>query len=268
MRLIAHLSDLHFGRHDPAIAEALVADLAEHRPDLVVISGDLTQRARKSEFAAAQAFLARLAAPVVAVPGNHDVPLYNVIRRAFRPLKRFARYIDDAEHPFFADAEIAVLGVNTARSLALAQGRISHDQMAAMRAHFHAVPAGALKVLVAHHPLLAPPHAPERRNVGRAEPALEAIADCGIELLLTGHHHQTFTGAVAAHRLPHGRSLLVSEAGTAISTRRRDECNSYNLVRVAGRHVASLLRAWTEAGFTTTATQHYAHHEGRWVRSG
>src|SRR5271166_2836489 len=133
MRTIAHLSDLHFGRHDAAVAEALVADLAALRPDLVVISGDLTQRARRGEFAAARAFLDRLPAPFIAVPGNHDVPLYDLVRRTFRPLHRFARYITDLSHPFFADAEIAVLGINTARSMAISSGRISHDQMQAIR---------------------------------------------------------------------------------------------------------------------------------------
>ncbi len=268
MRLIAHLSDLHFGRHDPAVAEGLVADLAAHKPDLVVISGDLTQRARHREFAAAREFLARLTAPTVAVPGNHDVPLYNIARRAFRPLKRFARYITDVEHPFFADAEIAVLGINTARSLALASGRVSHDQMHAMRVMFHAVPSGCLRVLAAHHPLLAPPHAPERRLVGRAERALDAIADAGIELLLTGHHHQVFTGDVVAQPLTLGRSVLVSEAGTAISTRRRGEVNSYNLIRVAGRQVGYAQRAWAGDGFVTAQAQLYAHDGGRWARVG
>jgi 3',5'-cyclic AMP phosphodiesterase CpdA len=266
LRRIAHLSDLHFGRHDPVIAESLIEDLRRSRPDLVVISGDLTQRARRSEFIAARDFLARLSAPTIAVPGNHDVPLYNVIRRTFRPLTRFARYITAAEQPFFADAEIAVLGLNTARSLAVANGRISRAQMAAILAAFRDVASTSLRALVTHHPLLPAPHAPERSVVGRAESALSAIAEAGVELFLTGHHHRSFTGELIDQPLTARRSILVSEAGTAISTRRRAEANSYNVITIDGREVGYERRAWSGEGFAGAQTQCYVHEGQRWVR--
>lgn len=264
MRAIAHISDLHFGRHDPAVAAALLADLEAQRPDLVAVSGDLTQRARRHEFAAARDFLARLAAPSIVVPGNHDVPLYNVAWRAFRPLTRFSRYISRAPQPFFADAEIAVLGINTARAMAIANGRISLRQTEAMRTTFARVPDAAFRVLVTHHPLMPPPHALDRRIVARAEHALEAIDEAGIELLLTGHYHQAFTGDIASYHLTAKRSILVSQAGTAISTRLRDEVNSYNLIRIEGREVACACRAWTGERFATAATQVYMQSGGQW----
>jgi 3',5'-cyclic AMP phosphodiesterase CpdA len=266
MRLIAHISDLHFGRHDAAVTEGLLADIAAQRPDLIVISGDFTQRARHREFAAARDFLGKLAAPVIAVPGNHDVPLYDLARRAFRPLKRFARYITDAEQPFFADAEVAVLGISTARSMTIANGRISHRQMDEIRRLFAEIGDTVFRILVTHHPLIAPPHAPERAVVGRAEPALTAIADAGVELLLTGHTHETFTGDLIARPLSARRSILVSQAGTAISTRRREEVNSYNLIGVAAREVAYEHRAWEGERFATASTQRYAKNEERWTR--
>src|SRR6185437_1430701 len=89
MRLVAHISDLHFGRHDTAIVDALIAQFGEMRPHLVVLSGDLTQRARSAEFAQAKKFIDRIGAPVVIVPGNHDIPLYNVMRRFFSPLEKY-----------------------------------------------------------------------------------------------------------------------------------------------------------------------------------
>jgi len=115
MRTLAHISDLHFGRHDERAVEALLASLDHHRPDLVVVSGDFTQRARSSEFAMASAFLARIEAPKLMVPGNHDVPLYDVIGRFLAPLTKYDRYVASAGVPgsVFADDEITVLGLST-----------------------------------------------------------------------------------------------------------------------------------------------------------
>ena len=106
MRRIAHLSDLHFGRHDDEIVTGLLRALKAIAPDIYVISGDLTQRARRAQFAAAKAFVDELRAtglPVIVVPGNHDVPLYDVARRFMRPLNRFRRYIEAKPYPFVAD---------------------------------------------------------------------------------------------------------------------------------------------------------------------
>jgi 3',5'-cyclic AMP phosphodiesterase CpdA len=264
LRTIAHISDLHFGRHDPTVTEELLADLAAQRPDLVAVSGDLTQRARRHEFAAARAFLDRLTAPVIVVPGNHDVPLYNIARRVFRPLTRYARYISASPLPFFADTELAVLGLNTARAATFSNGRISPRQMDAIRSTFSEVDDKAFRVLVTHHPLMPPPHAPERGIVGRASYALEAVAEAGIELLLTGHYHQAFTGDTASYHLAASRSILISQAGTATSTRLRDEVNSYNVIRIDGREVGCIQRGWTGRSFATLRSQAFGHTDGRW----
>src|ERR1700722_10258980 len=116
MRTIAHISDLHFGSEDPRLAEGLLADLAEVRPALVAVSGDLTQRARRGQFAAARAVLSRIPFPQLVVPGNHDIPFYDLGRRFLRPLNRFRRYITHDLNPTFADEEMLVVGINTARS--------------------------------------------------------------------------------------------------------------------------------------------------------
>src|SRR5437868_11294779 len=119
MRVIAHLSDLHFGRIDRAVLDVLEGEVTARRPDLVVVSGDLTQRARTSEFRNARKFLDELTFPQIVVPGNHDVvPMYYPLERWRAPLQKFRRYITDDLVPFYADGEIAVLGINTARSLA------------------------------------------------------------------------------------------------------------------------------------------------------
>ena len=136
MPRLIHLSDLHFGAHDPVLVTAVEKRLDEEAPDLVVISGDFTQRARIEQFEEAGAFLLRIrdaGHEVLAVPGNHDVPLYDVLRRFLSPLTRYKRYIDDSLCPFIALPGAAVLGINTARSLTFKNGHVSHEQMAFIR---------------------------------------------------------------------------------------------------------------------------------------
>src|SRR3712207_1125060 len=157
---IAHLSDMHFGHHDPKVADAAYAWLQEQQPDLVILSGDFTQRARVAQFRMASAWLNRLRAagwPILAVPGNHDVPLYDVVRRFAAPLRRYKRYISNDLCPWFENDEAAVLGINTARSLTFKDGRINREQMALIRERFAAVAQAKTRILVTHHPLYAMP---------------------------------------------------------------------------------------------------------------
>jgi len=133
MRTIVHLSDLHFGRVDPRVLGAMAEEIADAAPDIVVVSGDMTQRAKTEEFVAARAFLDSLPVPWIGVPGNHDVPLYNVFKRAFLPFSRYRRHIAAVTEPFWSDDEIAICGVNTARSLTFKDGRINRQQLASSR---------------------------------------------------------------------------------------------------------------------------------------
>src|SRR5438105_13800532 len=123
MRTIVHLSDLHFGRTDDALLTPLASVIAKLAPDLIAVSGDLTQRARTAEFQAARAFLDRLPKPQIIVPGNHDVPLHNIVARFTRPLAKYQRYMTADLEPFYADDEMAVLRINTPRSLTFRRGR-------------------------------------------------------------------------------------------------------------------------------------------------
>ena len=257
MRVIAHISDLHFGRDDPQVTEMLIADLRAQRPDLVAVSGDLTQRARPREFAAAREFLDRLAVPTVAVPGNHDVPLYDLARRAFRPLARFRRAIAPP-HPLYSDRELAVLGVSTAQAGVFTGGRIARRDLAAIRRSFAPLPEATLRALVMHHPLMAPPDAPGQSILSHAEHALAAIAEAGIALLLTGHYHRSFSAPLATCRIWPRSTILVSQAGTATSTRRRDEANSYNLLAIDGQRISCTRRAFDGHGFAARERQDHA----------
>src|SRR5206468_7143254 len=157
---IVHLSDLHFGAHDQRLVDAVESDIARLEPDLVVISGDFTQRARTEQFKEACQFLEKLREAgheVLGVPGNHDVPLYDVLRRFLSPLTRYRRYIDETLCPFIELPGLAVLGINTARSLTFKDGRISKEQVEFIRETFARTDPDSMRVLVTHHPLFAIP---------------------------------------------------------------------------------------------------------------
>ncbi len=265
MRRIAHISDLHFGAEERHIGEGLLDDLSRQLPHLVVVSGDLTQRARSSQFIAARAFLDRIAAPYLVVPGNHDIPLYNVLHRLMRPLSRYRHYITADMHPFYHDGELAVVGVNTARSSTLKEGRISHSQIDRLRAQFDSVPSHLFKVLVSHHPFLPPSHSTETALVGRVRLALKTLEACGCALILSGHLHLAYSGDAKPFHLEMKRSILVAQAGTAISHRRRDEPNAYNQIVVDGDRLDLEVRAWDGKQFATAKTKQFRRSDEGWI---
>src|SRR4051795_5829619 len=193
MTRLVHLSDLHFGAHDETLVEAVEQSVDALKPDLVIISGDFTQRARTEQFREAGAFLERLrdaGHEVLGVPGNHDVPLYDVLRRFLSPLARYRRFIDDTLCPFVELPGVAVLGINTARSLTFKEGRVSEEQVDFIRETFARTPQDAVRILVTHHPLFALTVGDEvQRAIGRQELALDAIEEAGVDMLLAGHMH-------------------------------------------------------------------------------
>jgi 3',5'-cyclic AMP phosphodiesterase CpdA len=267
MRTLVHLSDLHFGRTDPAVVAALPGTVAAIRPDVVVVSGDLTQRAKKHEFEAARAFLERLPQPRIVVPGNHDVPLYRVWERFLSPLGKYRRIIQSDLHPCVVDDEIAVLGINTARSLTFKGGRINEEQMQAIHARFDPLPEHLTKIVVTHHPFDLPDEPENDKLVGRARQAMEVFAQCGVDLLLAGHFHTTQSGETSKRHELAGYSALVVQAGTATSTRGRGEANSFNLVRVESETIVVEPWVWhpERNAFHAAAVDRFRREASRWV---
>ncbi len=244
MRKLVHLSDLHFGRVDYEMVEPLIATVNEMKPHVVAVSGDLTQRARSHQFVEARKFLDALPQPQIIVPGNHDVPLYNFVARFTQPLTKFRRHITDDLEPFYADEEIAILGVNTARSLTTKYGRINERQIEAIRARMCSFTDEMTKIIVTHHPFDLPEGHDQRELVGRAELAMRALASCGADVLLAGHLHVGDTGQTAARYKIEGHSALVISAGTATSTRARGETNSFNLLRINHPYIKVERYSW------------------------
>lgn len=254
MARIAHLSDIHFGAHDPRIVAATEEWLLQHKPDLIVISGDLTQRAKVEQFREASEYLRRLRSggfATLVVPGNHDVPLYDVFARFAAPLDRYKRFIDDDLCPWFENDEIAVLGINTARSLTIKDGRINREQIAMLCKRFAAVAKGKTRILVTHHPLFAMPIEEDGKlteAVGRHRHAVKAVADAGVHLALAGHFHRTYAEA-ALKMVETADNVLVIQAGTATSTRlRNNELQSFNWIHARRHdHVELQVIAWDGA---------------------
>lgn len=268
MRTIVHLSDLHFGRVDPAVIEPLIKTISLVKPDLVAVSGDLTQRARSHQFQEARAFLDSLPRPQIVVPGNHDVPLHNVFMRFVQPLEKYKRYITDDLHPVYADDEMVVIGVNTARSLTFKGGRINRQQVARIRELFCSYDDALIKVVVTHHPFDLPEGFSESALVRRAKMAMTELAECGADLFLAGHLHISHAGHTAKRYHIGGHSALVVQAGTASSTRGRGEANSFNVIRLKHPEIVVERLMWQSASATFTASgeERFRHTDDGWVR--
>ncbi len=249
---IAHITDLHFGAEDPAVVAALVDELNADPPDLVAISGDLTQGARIGEFRAARAFIDRLRAPSLAVPGNHDISPYNLLERFTDPYARWRRIISPIVAPTWRNASVAVVGLNSARRLGLhwdwSRGRVTHRRLARLLAQLEALPAELVKIVVMHHPLLPPTTAPDTPVAGGAVAALRALAAHRVRLVLAGHLHRGFTRLA----MPNGEPPLILQGATATSVRLRGEPNAYNAITIAPDGEPTVqVRSWNGTAWET-----------------
>ncbi len=269
MARLVQLSDLHFGAHDERLVAAVRERVDRERPDLVVISGDFTQRARTEQFEQACTFLGQLrdaGHEVLAIPGNHDIPLYDVLRRFLSPLTRYKRFVDDSLCPYHELPGVAVLGINTARSFTFSDGRISHEQMEHIRETFARTDHGTFRVLVTHHPLFALPvgDGPEMgKAVGRHELALDAVGDAGVDMLLAGHNHRASVQD-ARELVTRAGSALVVQAGTATSIRLRDEEQSFNRIEIDGDKVTVTIERWTGDAYAPADAQRFIREGDSW----
>lgn len=268
MRTVVHLSDLHFGHVDAALLEPLRRRVEALAPEVLVVSGDLTQRAKPEQFREARRYLDTLPGAQIVVPGNHDVPLYNVFQRFFTPLTKYRRYISRDLEPTYFDEEIAVVGVNTARSLVFKGGRINESQVEAVRAKLCTLSEGITKIVVSHHPFDLPEHMDDDDLARRAKKAMQMFSRCGADILLAGHVHMSHAGATTERFRTGGYTALIVQAGTATSTRGRGENNSFNVLRVTREETTVERYAWEErsATFEVAASERFRRTAQGWDR--
>mgnify|MGYP001036914029 FL=1 len=235
--VLMHVSDLHAGPpFNPALARQLAQEAHELRPDLLVVSGDLVQRADfPHQWAVITAYLRTLPDPKLIVPGNHDVPLFNAFNRVFRPLSVYRRHISENVNPVFERPGLVVVGGNTAHGLTVDGGYMSRSQMATMERIFQRYPDSTCKVAVLHHHVVNPPGSSGRRKIRNAEAVVDMLDRCGVELLLCGHIHVSYIGTTLDVRPDLRQGTIICQSGTSTSRRgkgRERGKNSYNVIEI------------------------------------
>lgn len=228
MTVLLQVSDSHFGTERASVADALTAWARGQRPDLVVLSGDITQRARPAQFQAARAFVDRLGSPVLAVPGNHDIPLFDLWTRVSRPYSRFAAVFGDVLEPVHRGPDLMVVGVNTTRAWRHKHGEVSSHQVDRVAGVLAGASPGQLRIVVVHQPV-AVTRDEDRPNLLRGrEAALQRWAIAGADVVMGGHIHLPYVLGLPGL----ARAVWAVQAGTSVSTRTRTGVpNSVNLLR-------------------------------------
>jgi 3',5'-cyclic AMP phosphodiesterase CpdA len=248
MTRIVLLADLHFGSVPMGLAETLRAAVAELAPDVIVVAGDLTMRSRRREFADVQAWLKALSAPLMLLPGNHDLPVWNIFERFSSPFARYAKATGSPLMPVFEDAQCFVLGLNTTASWQphwqWQEGIARRADVIAAEKLLAAAPAGKLRVVATHHPLFTVEGMPRARPVRRFAEALSMLARQDVAVLMHGHLHQQY-----AMTMQHdGKRILTIGAPTALSSRVRGEPNGFWLIAIDGDDVVLTLMRLTADG--------------------
>jgi 3',5'-cyclic AMP phosphodiesterase CpdA len=263
MRRIAHLSDLHFGTETPAVLEQLGRSVRAFQPHLVVVTGDLTQRARSSQFRRARQFFDSLPSPQLIVPGNHDIaPLYRPLQRVLAPYSRYHRYITRELDGAFYDDELLVLALSSVQPFRWKEGTISRRQLEWIAEYSQRFPT-QLRILAAHHPLVEAQTEQPTRRTSRHSAFLSVLDSADIAVCLSGHLHKSFSG-LCVSPLDEPGSVLAVHASTATSTRLRGHQNAYNQLTLDGSALRVDAVAFDGASFQTLASSAYERHAGVW----
>jgi 3',5'-cyclic AMP phosphodiesterase CpdA len=233
MTVLLQISDPHFGTERPAVVEALLQLALQERPAIVVISGDITQRARRAQFAAAKEFVSRIAAPaIVAVPGNHDIPLFNVLARSFYPYRGFQWVFGEQLEPEWESPEFRVVCVNTTRPARHKDGEVSAEQIDRVSQRLRAATPEQVRVVVTHQPVYVLKGSEIHNRLHGYAQAISSWSAAGADIIMGGHIHLPYIAPLHDHSEAAARRCWVVQAGTAVSCRvRKRQSNSVNIIR-------------------------------------
>jgi 3',5'-cyclic AMP phosphodiesterase CpdA len=228
MSLLLQISDTHFGTEQRSVVEALAKLAHQQRPDVLVLSGDITQRARPKQFRAARAFVDRLGAPVLAVPGNHDIPLFDLWTRLRRPYARYSAAFGGELDPVHRSPDLIVVCVNTTRPWRHKHGEISAPQVERVSRLLEGAESAQLRIVVVHQPVAVTRTEDVPNRLRGHAAALDRWAVAGVDLVMGGHIHLPYVMPLQGLARP----LWAVQAGTAVSSRVREGVpNSVNLLR-------------------------------------
>ncbi len=275
LRQILHISDVHFGPpHRPEVSAGVLALAGRRAPDLVVISGDLTQRARPEQFRQARDFVGAFEVPTLVVPGNHDVPMYRFWERLLDPYGAYRRHFAAELEPAFEDDEMLVVGVNTAFNWTVKDGRVTRSQLSRLerllgkagdgraKSDRRAKSERRAKIVVAHHPLVPAPRYDTQRVLRGVHRLVEVLEPGGAELVLSGHLHQSWISSTEAYYPSDRRPVLLLHSGTSTSSRGRG-CergrNTCNWIRLDADEIEITHLGWNPGagGFAVRSRHRY-----------
>jgi 3',5'-cyclic AMP phosphodiesterase CpdA len=269
MYRIVHISDIHFGRVRSNLAERLTATIHALHPHAVVVTGDITQRARSAQFRDASAFLAELPKPLIIAPGNHDVPLYKLHRRFLSPLRGYTKHVLPVGAGRNAHEAALIVAVDSTRSFTIDGGRVSTAEFARAKTAFEEAPATAIRIAALHHPVLVPNDVSSQKRLQNADQALRAFAAMGVDVILSGHTHRPFVTLADVPGASEPMRVLTVTAGSAISGRDRDWGNSFYALELIGDQLRVIeFRYSTELGkFAAAQAATFTRHKlGVWSR--
>jgi len=267
MRTIVHLSDLHFGRVYEPLLQPLIEVIKTIKPDVIAISGDLTMRAKDDEFKKAKLFLDSLPFPQVIVPGNHDIPLYDIYSRFFSALTRYRKNISEDLAPVYKDETMVMYGLNTARSLAFKRGRVDLEQVGKICAEFDKLPPEVLKIVVSHHPFDLPITFSASNLIRKHAKAMDMLIKAKTDIFLAGHTHTSLIAHISDHCKVLGYSSLMIQAGTATSIRTRGEHNTFNILQLDFPVLQVNSYLWDEEKkvFLPQLVKKFTHTDNGWL---
>ena len=270
MKKLFHISDMHFGKIDETIVASLLVNIKNEKPDLIIISGDLTQRATESEFTYVQAFLLELKnlkLLYIVIPGNHDIePLFKPLRRLANPYKNYKKFISHELEPVYFDNEIVVGSINTSRSKNIKDGKINIKQIERMETWFSLFPNNLIKILVTHHPIDLPLTHHAHKLVPHANVILHEFSKQKIDIYLSGHYHASSVITTSERNEIKNYSAIALQAGT-LSLRERGEGRSFNILYIESLHIKIETFVWNseEKKFISHITTQFQNIHGTWV---
>jgi len=263
MRRVAHLSDLHFGSEASGVLSELGSSLMAFAPHLVIVTGDLTQRARSSQFRCARRFLDELPFARLVVPGNHDIePVYRPLHRVLAPYSLYKRFITPELCPVWHDDGLLVLGLSSVQPWRWKEGTVSLQQLEQIKETARRYPS-TLRILAAHHPVVQAATSRPTRRLRYHDELFSVLESADIGVCLSGHLHRSFSG-LATHPLEQPRSVLAIHASTATSTRLRGHANAYNQLTIDGSTLQVDATAWDGRAFEQLSRERYERRQGIW----